>query len=71
LPSLAVRNGKVSNGAQFEIVHRSSAVNPVKSLKSTVEKQIEGMLGILSLLFSLFSANILNLSCVFEIANGS
>jgi len=53
-------------------VDRSIGGQPhVESLKSGVEEQIERVPDVFSPLFSLFSANKLNLSCVFEIANGS
>jgi hypothetical protein len=41
----------------------------VESLKSQIEEQIEGVLDAFSLLFSHLSANKLNLSRVFEVAN--
>jgi hypothetical protein len=43
----------------------------VESLKAEIEEQVEGVLEILSLLFSLLSANQLNLCGVFKVARGS
>ena len=60
---------EIPDGSQFELVDSPvHGSRRVESAESEVEQQIQSVLDVFSLLFSLLSADKLNLSCVFDLA---